>query len=125
MVRDNTIDRLAQFRTVPGVLQHFRTDIGEPQAARRALQQANPELLLKFSDAAADGGNGHFEASRGFRKALHLDDSGKNRQRVQVHRHFSKYGNVIPSLPRLSRMWDKAYLRRERRIQALESKPCM
>jgi hypothetical protein len=44
MVGDNAVDRFAQFRAVLGVLQNFGTNIGQPQAARRAFKQADTEL---------------------------------------------------------------------------------
>ena len=53
MVRSDVVDRFAQFGAVLGMLENFGPDIGEPQAARRTFEQADPELVLEVGNARA------------------------------------------------------------------------
>jgi hypothetical protein len=40
-----------------GVLKDLRSQFGQSQVERRSLKQANPELVLEFSNPAANGGD--------------------------------------------------------------------
>jgi hypothetical protein len=53
VVRSDVVDRFAQFGAVLGMLENFGPDIGEPQAARRTFEQADPELVLEVGNARA------------------------------------------------------------------------
>src|SRR5580692_9717364 len=69
MVRSDVVDRFAKFGAVLGVLENFRPNIGQPQAAGRTFEQADPELVLEVGNAAADGRGWHLQTARRFRKS--------------------------------------------------------
>src|ERR1700731_3761244 len=88
MVRSGVVDRLAAFGAVLGMFENFRPNISEPQIARRTFEQADAKLVLKVSNTAADGRGRHFEAARRFRKAVCLDNLGKNHERIEVRHRY-------------------------------------
>ena len=49
-------DRIEFGQSAPYVRQHCPTATGEPNPSVSAFEQRNTELILKSSDAAADGG---------------------------------------------------------------------
>jgi len=68
VVRSDVVDRFAQFGAVLGVLENFGPNIGQPQAAGRTFEQADPELILKVGNAAADGRGRHLQTARASEK---------------------------------------------------------
>ncbi|SRR5712691_10089587 len=89
MVRSDVVDRFAEFGTVLSMFENFGPNIGEPQAARGAYEQADAELVLEVSNASADGRGRQLEAACRFREAIRFHNLSENRQRIQVcHRFF-------------------------------------
>src|SRR5260370_33332734 len=87
------------------MFENFGPDISESQTAGRTFEQANVQLALEFGDAAADGRGRHAEPTRRLRKAVRLDDLGKNHERIEVcHCFLSRWiipntGNKFPLYP--------------------------
>jgi hypothetical protein len=83
-VGDDILHRFAGFGAALRVFEHFRSEVGEPQVSRRAVEQADAELILQFGDPPAHRRNRHAEPARGGRKALSFDNFGKNDKRIEV-----------------------------------------
>ena len=63
---------------------HVLADVGDRELARRALQQANPEVQLQLRDAPAQPRLGDAERAFGSGIAPVLDDAGEELQVVEV-----------------------------------------
>lgn len=81
------------------MFEHFGAQIREPQASRRAVQEADAELIFQFGDATAHGRNRHAEPARRFGKALSFNHFGEHYECIQVGHRLSISGNLIPGFP--------------------------
>src|SRR5262249_23759076 len=97
VIGSDIVNRFTEFGAVLRVFENFGPDLGEPQAARRTLDQTNAELGFKLGNPPAYSGSRHLKAPRRLRKTLRLRHAGKNDQRVEIRHYCSVSENVIPN----------------------------
>src|SRR5258708_26907324 len=88
MVRSDVVDCFAEFGAVLGMFENFGANVSQSQASRRTFEQTDAELVLEVGNAAADGRGRQFETARRFRKAIRINNFGKNHQRIEVRHRY-------------------------------------
>ena len=84
------------------MLEDFRPELGEPQAACRSFEQPHAKLILELGDPSADRGDRRLEAARRLGKAAGFNNLREHHQRIEIRHRLPvsevKEGVIIPYL---------------------------